>query len=408
MNEIEHWVLPNGIRVIHKQVPGDVAHCGLMINAGTRDETDEEHGIAHYIEHCLFKGTVKRKPFHILTRLEDVGGEINAYTSKEETCVYASFMNTYYERAAELIADIIFHSVFPEKEIAKEKTVIIDEILSYKDSPSEEIFDRFEEVIFPDHPIGKDILGTEAHIKSFNRKKILQYIARCYNTNEMVFSSVGNISAKALQKITEKTLGSVPANERQFKRTHPKNYDVKDLTIRRNTYQAHAMIGGRAYSAQNKKRTGLILLNNLLGGPGMSSRLNLAIREKFGLTYQLDSHYQIYSDCGLWNIYMGTDKETIDRCIELALKELKKLRTEKLSLLQLHKAKKQVIGQMAISQENHNALMLGYAKTFLHFNKIDSFQQTVEKIERLTADEIQEIANEIYDEQQLSSLIYLP
>jgi predicted Zn-dependent peptidase len=337
-----------------------------------------------------------------------VGGELNAYTSKEETCVYASFMNTYYERAAELIADIIFHSVFPEKEIAKEKTVIIDEILSYKDSPSEEIFDRFEEVIFPDHPIGKDILGTEAHIKSFNRKKILQYIARCYNTNEMVFSSVGNISAKALQKITEKTLGSVPANERQFKRTQPKNYDVKDLTIRRNTYQAHAMIGGRAYSAQNKKRTGLILLNNLLGGPGMSSRLNLAIREKFGLTYQLDSHYQIYSDCGLWNIYMGTDKETIDRCIELALKELKKLRTEKLSMLQLHKAKKQVIGQMAISQENHNALMLGYAKTFLHFNKIDSFQQTVEKIERLTADEIQEIANEIYDEQKLSSLIYLP
>jgi predicted Zn-dependent peptidase len=408
MQEIEHWTLPNGIRVIHKQINSDVAHCGLMINAGTRDESEAEHGIAHFIEHCLFKGTTKRKPYHILTRIEDVGGELNAYTSKEETCVYATFLNDYYKRATELISDIVFNSVFPEKEIEKERTVIADEIYAYKDNPAEEIYDRFEELIFPDHPIGRDILGTEAHLKSFTRLHIQQFISRCYNTDEIVFSSIGNIATAALKKITEKTLGKIPENLRKYKRTAPKAYESKDLLYRKNVYQTHVIMGGRAYSAQEKKRTGLIVLNNLLGGPGMSSRLNLAVREKFGLTYQLDSQYQIYSDCGLWNIYMGTEKDSMHRSVELCMKELKKLRKEKLSILQLHKAKQQIIGQIAISQENHNALMLSFAKSFMHFNKVDSFKETVDKIHKITANELLAIANEIYDEDQMCVLTYLP
>jgi len=408
MDEIEHWTLKNGIRVIHKQVKNDVAHCGIMINAGTRDELDQEHGLAHFIEHTLFKGTHKRKSFHILTRLEDVGGELNAYTSKEETCVYASFLHHHYLRATELLTDIIFNSTFPEKELEKEKTVIADEIYSYKDSPSEEIYDRFEELIFPGHAIGRDILGTVEHLKTFNRKSISKYIERCYTTDEMVFSSMGNISANALKKITEGTLGQIPASTRTFKRTFPKIYFPQDQLVRKNVYQSHILLGNRAFSAKEKKRTSLILLNNLLGGPGMSSRLNLSIREKYGFTYNIDSNYQIYTDCGIWSVYMGTDKEAIERCIDLCYKELNKLKNQKLSISQLHKAKQQVIGQIAISQENYSSLMLGFAKTFMHFNKIDSFQETVNKIEEITSDELMEIAKEIFDESKISTLTYIP
>jgi len=406
MTEVETWTLANGIRVIHKEVNNDVAHCGLMINAGTRDENEDEHGLAHFIEHSIFKGTTKRKSFHILTRLEDVGGELNAYTSKEETCVYATFLNQHYLRATELICDIIFNSTFPEKEIEKEKTVILDEINSYKDSPAEEIYDRFEEIIFPDHPIGKDILGTEAHLKSFKRKNLLEYIQRCYNTDEMVFSSIGKISSKNLKKITESTLGQIPTSERKFKRNSPKFYKQQTLFVRKNVYQSHIVLGNKAYSAKEKKRTGLILLNNLLGGPGMSSRLNLSVREKYGYTYNIESNYQIYSDCGLWYIYMGTDKEAIEKCINLSFKELNKLKQEKLSIGQLHKAKQQIIGQVAISQENTSSLMLGFAKTFLHFNKVDTLGETIAKIEKITADDIIAIANEIFDENQISTLTY--
>lgn len=406
MTEVETWTLANGIRVIHKEVNNDVAHCGLMINAGTRDENEDEHGLAHFIEHSIFKGTTKRKSFHILTRLEDVGGELNAYTSKEETCVYATFLSQHYLRATELICDIIFNSTFPEKEIEKEKTVILDEINSYKDSPAEEIYDRFEEIIFPDHPIGKDILGTEAHLKSFKRKNLLEYIQRCYNTDEMVFSSIGKISSKNLKKITESTLGQIPTSERKFKRNSPKFYEQQTLFVRKNVYQSHIVLGNKAYSAKEKKRTGLILLNNLLGGPGMSSRLNLSVREKYGYTYNIESNYQIYSDCGLWYIYMGTDKEAIEKCINLSIKELNKLKQERLSIGQMHKAKQQIIGQVAISQENTSSLMLGFAKTFLHFNRVDTLGETIAKIEKITADDIIAIANEIFDENQISTLTY--
>jgi len=401
-----HWELSNGIRVIHSHVPNQVAHCGIFINTGSRDELETEHGLAHFIEHTIFKGTKKRRAFHILTRMEDVGGEINAYTSKEETCIYSTFLYPHYRRALELLVDITFHSVFPEREIKKEKTVIIDEINSYKDSPSEEIFDRFEEFIYPNHPLGHDILGTPAHLKKFDADHIRNFIARTYNTDQIVFSSVGNISEKNLRRIVDSTLGTIPANYRSFKREEVQEYIPFQNSLKRRTYQSHLIMGNRAYTMKDKRRSGMILLNNLLGGPGMSSRLNLAIREKYGFTYNIDSSYSIYSDTGLWTVYLGTEQEMLERCRDLVSKELDKLKHQQLGSLQLHKAKQQLIGQIAIAQESNVSLMLGYAKTFLVFNKIDTFEQIAGKIDALTSLELLEIASEIFAEDQLSTLSF--
>lgn len=406
MAEPEYWTLRNGIRVIHVPVPNAVAHCGIFINTGTRDELPREHGLAHFIEHTVFKGTKKRRAYHILSRMEDVGGEINAYTAKEETCLYSSFLHIHYERAVELLSDITFNSVFPEKEINKEKTVVIDEIHSYLDSPSEEIYDRFEELIFPGHPLGHDILGTAAHLKRFRPADLDTFIRRTYNTDQMVFSSIGNISSARLKKILEKTVGQIPENRRTFDRQAVPIYQPINTTLKRNTNQTHLVLGNRAYPVRDKKRTGLILLNNLLGGPGMSSRLNLAIREKYGFTYNIDSSYAIYSDTGLWSVYMGTENKWIDRCRELLFKELSRLRDQPLGTAQLHKAKSQLTGQIAISQESNASLMLGFAKTFLLFNRIDTFEETAAKIEALSAAELQDIANEVFREEDFSSLVY--
>lgn len=402
----ETFTLRNGIRVVHKPVNAEVAHCGLFINTGSRDELPQEHGLAHFIEHTVFKGTSRRRAYHVLTRMEDVGGEINAFTGKEETCLYSSFLHSYYARAIELLTDIAFFSVFPEKEINKEKTVIIDEINSYRDSPSEEIYDRFEEMVFPDHPLGRDILGTAAHLRKFKPSHLVDFVRRTYNTDQIVFSSVGKISTKKLAAILEKTLGLVPENKRRFERIAIPKYQPARLSLKRNTYQTHFITGNIAYSVRDKRRTGLILLNNLLGGPGMSSRLNMAIREKYGFTYNIDSSYAIYSDTGLWSVYMGTENMWIDRCRDLLFRELKKLRTARLSTAQLHKAKSQLIGQIAISQESNSSLMLGIAKTFLLFNKVDTFRETIDKIEALTPSELLDIANEIFVEDQFSTLIY--
>ena len=406
MKAPEHWTLSNGIRVIHMQVSGNVAHCGLFINAGTRDEMKHENGLAHFIEHAVFKGTSRRKTYHILARMEDVGGEINAYTSKEETCLYSSFLPEFYLRAIDLLSDIAFHSVFPEKEINKEKTVIIDEINSYKDSPSEEIYDRFEEIIFPNHPLGKDILGTEKNLLRFKPADLREFIARTYNTDEIVFSSVGDISSKKLRDMLSLTLEKIPKNLRGFKRAPVGDYKPIHKILKRKTSQTHLVMGNRAYSSGDSNRTGLFLLNNLLGGPGMSSRLNLAIREKYGFTYNIESSYLPYSDTGLWTVYMGTENEWIDRCRELLFKELDKLKQKPLGSLQLHKAKQQLIGQIAISQESRLSLMLSMAKSFLLYNKIEPFERTVQKIEALKSSDLLEIANEIFDEKILSSLIY--
>lgn len=401
------FTLSNGIRVIHDEQPyGNVAHCGLIINVGSRDETPEENGIAHFIEHTLFKGTKKRKAFHILSRLDAVGGEINAYTTKEETCIYASFLSQHYERAIDLITDITFNSTFPKKEIDKEKDVIVDEINSYLDDPSETIFDEFEELIFEGHQIGQNILGREEIIKQFTVKDVQNFIRKNYATDEMVFASVGPIKVQKLKRYLEKHLEHIPAKSAHKGRQPFRGYTPKIVERKKANFQEHSLLGNVAYAANDKNRRGLILLTNLLGGSGLNNRLNLNIREKYGFTYYLEANYIPYSDTGMVNIYFGTDKKHLDKTRSLVLKELKTLRNQKLGVKQLHQAKQQLIGQIALSQENKASLMLTIGKSMLLYNTLDPLDEVFRKIESVTASELMDIANEVYDEAQLTHLTY--
>ncbi len=407
MHEFHTHRLSNGISIIHQRIAySEVAHCGLVVNAGSRDETVEQQGLAHFIEHVLFKGTKKRKSFHILNRLETVGGELNAYTTKEETAIYASFMNSYYERAFELISDILFNATFPEKELEKEKEVIIDEINSYRDNPLEQIHDDFEDSVFPDHPLGHTILGTFKSVKKFKRKDILQFIKQNYYTNQMVFSSVGNVPFEDVLKLAEKYLAPIPKNIHTNKRKPFFGYKPSFNRIKKDTFQSHCVIGNLGYENKSRKKTGLVLLNNILGGPGMNSRLNLAIREKYGFTYNLESNYSAYQDTGLFTVYLGTDNNYLDKSMQLVHKELKKLRNVKLGTLQLKQAKQQLIGQIAMSQENKSNLMLALGKSLLTYGKVDSLPRTYKKIEIVTSKDLLEIANEVFEEKKLSTLIF--
>jgi predicted Zn-dependent peptidase len=405
--DLDIFTLSNGIRVVHRPINRPVAHLGLLIAAGSRDELESEQGLAHFIEHCLFKGTQKRKAYHILSRMEDVGGELNAFTSKEETVIHSSFLSGDYARAVDLICDIAFRSTFPPKECEKEKEVIIDEINSYKDSPSDSIFDDFEELVFPNHSLGKNILGTIESVKAFTTEDIKRFLARNYSNERMVFSSVGNISTKKLKKLLEQQIDGLTidkGNSREL--TAP----VKHLPISREEsrsgYQTHVVMGTRAYEARHDMMRPLALINNILGGPGMNSRLNLNIREKYGFTYHLESFYHPYLDTGLFGIYLGTDPGTADRAIQLVHKELKKLREQKLGTLQLSKAKKQILGQFAMAQENNGALMLSFGKSLLLHNEIESFESIVNDVDQLKAETLMEVANEIMREENFSRLIF--
>ena len=404
--ELFTHTLPNGIRLIHHRTASPVGHCGLIINTGSRDEQAYEHGMAHFIEHVIFKGTQKRKTWHILSRLDDVGGELNAYTSKEETAIYASFLSQDYQRAVELLHDITFHSIFPEKEIKKEKEVIIDEINSYKDNPAELIIDDFEELVFNDGHMGHNILGTADSIKKFSREDILKFIQNNYHTDQMVLCMVGNLTPQKFLKIADKYFGCERPNYRTSKRPSPPPYQASELRKELDTFQSHITIGNIAYDLENPKRLGLSLLNNLLGGPGMNSRLNIALREKNGIAYNIESIYSPYFGTGVFSIYFGTDQHNIDRSLRIARKELSRLRNNKLGHMQLLKAKRQLKGQITISAENKENLMLNIGKSFLLYNKVDSLADIYKKIDNLTAIDLLEIANEIFNEKQLSYLIY--
>ncbi len=402
----QYFTLLNGIRVIHKYVDNEVAHCGIMINAGSRDEKHKEHGIAHFIEHVIFKGTKKRNVFYVLSRLEDIGAEINAYTSKEETCIYASFINIYYERTIELFEDIIFNSTFPKKELEKEKNVVIDEINSFKDNPSEEIFDDFEEILFQGHPIGRNILGNPENIKKFNKDDIINFIQNNYHTDQMVICSVGKIEFKKLIKIIEKYFSYIPANIHQNQRLAFSKYKPINKIIEKQNHQTHCITGNIAYNFNDKRKTALVLLNNILGGPVLNSRLNLGIREKYGLSYDIESNYVPYSDTGVFNIYLATYNGFFNKSIDLVNKEMKKLREQKLGTLQLKKAKQQLIGQLAIYYESNLNEMLSVAKAYLLNNKVDTLKQINKKIESVSSEMLIEIANEIFNPNQLSMLVY--
>lgn len=400
--------LANGIRIIHHPSLSPVAHCGIMVNVGSRDERTDEQGISHFIEHALFKGTKKRKPFHILSRLEDVGGELNAYTTKEETWYYASFMKQYYSRSIELLGDIIFQSTFPKKELEKEKDVIMDEINSYLDSPSDAIFDEYEELVFKGHSLGRNILGNKKTLHSFNRKAVNEFMTSLYLTDQMTLSSVGDIDFKQLISYAEKHLGKITRRNEHSIRLPINSYETCNLLVKKDLLQTHCILGNRAYSLQDPKARTLILLSNLLGGPGMNSRLNLGIREKYGFTYAIESNYTTYADTGVWGIYFATEPQSVKKTIKLIHKELKKLRDKPMGPLQLKKAKQQLIGQLAIAQENNCNLMQSIAKSYQAFGKVESIQESNERIMAITAHEIQEVAKEIFNESCLSTLIYEP
>ncbi len=398
--------LSNGIRIVHYRTNGMVAHCGLVINTGSRDEKSNEHGMTHFIEHMVFKGTAKRKAYYVLSRLDDVGGELNAYTTKEETTIHASILKLDFERAVELISDITFNSVFPEKEIEKEKDVVIEEINSYLDTPAELIFDDFEEMIFAGQPLGRNILGTPDSVKSFSQKTLKEFVAGNYSTNEIVFCSVGNITDETIINLSEKYLGTVRTKKRQGRTRTKWLYRPAIVTKKMDTYQNHCIIGNVAYDLKDKRRIGMFMLNNILGGQGLNSRLNLSLREKNGLAYNVESGYNPYSDTGAFSIYFGTDSQNLGKSISIAKSELNKLQNTRLGTIQLNKAKNQIKGYLARGYENHESLMLSLGKSLLVFNKIDTLEDTCKKIDGVTSSELLEIANEIFESSRLSTLIY--
>ncbi|AFL84449.1 putative Zn-dependent peptidase [Belliella baltica DSM 15883] len=401
--------LSNGIRIIHMEVPHTrMVHSGFILNIGSRDESKEQEGLVHFWEHMAFKGTKKRKAFHIINRLESLGGELNAYTTKEKVCFYASILKEHFNKAAELLCDITFNSTFPEKQIEKERQVILEEMAMYRDSPEDAIQDEFDELVFEGHALGRNILGTEETVGKFSQQDFFDFISSRMDTTNIVFSVVGNISFKKVLNQVEGFLSAIPAKRSLYIRSGYSQYVPKTKVIEKDISQAHCAIGKPAYSIYDPKRFKLYLLNNILGGPSMNSRLNLSLREKHGYVYAVESSFQTYSDTGFLGIFFGTEENTVKRASKLVLKEMEKLRTQKLGTMQLHMAKEQAIGQMAMAEENYAALMLVFGKNLLDKGRIDSLDSIFGMIRETTSEELQEIANEVFAPDQLSFLTYLP
>lgn len=401
--------LPNGIRIVHQEVTHTrVVHCGFILNIGSRDESKEQEGIAHFWEHMAFKGTKKRKAYHIINRLESLGGELNAYTTKEKICFYSSILKEHFGKAAELLCDITFNSTFPKKQIEKERQVILEEMAMYRDSPEDSIQDDFDAMVFDGHALGRNILGNEETVASFVQEDFFDFISSRFDTTQIVFSVIGNISFnKVLQKV-EGFLSAIPMKRSLYTRSGFTNYRPQIKEVQKEITQAQCAIGKPAYSLYDPRRFQLYLLNNILGGPSMNSRLNLALREKYGYVYSVESNYQTYSDTGFVGVFFGTEQNTVKKAKKIVLREMNRLRDKKLGTLQLHMAKEQAIGQMAMAEENYAALMLVFGKNLLDKGKIDSLDTIFEIIRATTAEDLLEIANDVFDPDQLSYLTYLP
>ena len=408
MIEIEPIIVPlsNGIRLVYMHTPSPVAHMGVTVLAGSRYEHSQEAGLAHFLEHCIFKGTTKRRSLHILSRLDSVGGELNAYTTKEEICVYASFTKEYFKRSSELLADIVLNSNFPEKEIQKEKEIVLDEINSYLDSPSDKIFDDFEELLFQNHPLGTNILGTKESVSGFTRKELMDYIQRFFFAENIVISFVGDVPLNKLVQTIEKDFSTLKRSALQVTPLPFTDYKPFQIRSQEGNFQAHAVIGGIAPGYNNEQRRGMTLLTNVLGGPALNSRLILTIREKYGYTYNIEASYSPYADIGYWTIYFGTDQKYLEKTRKLVYKEIKLMREEALSEIQLKKAKEQLKGHLALSLDSNSGIMLGLGKSLLLFNQIDSIQEIYSAIDKLTVKELREIAAEYFDESKVSELIF--
>lgn len=408
MFELEPTIhtLSNGIRLVYMHVPAQVAHLGVTILAGSRYETENEEGLAHFLEHCIFKGTKRRRNLHILSRLDAVGGELNAYTTKEEICVYASFSKEYIKRSSELIADIVINSTFPVKEIEKEKEIILDEINSYLDSPSDKIFDDFEALLFKGHSLGTNILGTRESVEKFSQKDLLTYTKRFFFAENMVISFVGDFPLSKLIQLLEKDFGQLKHNGRINPPVSFTEYKPFKVRSKEANLQAHAVIGGIAPSYKDESRRGMTLLMNVLGGPALNSRLNLSVREKYGYSYNIEANYSPFAETGYWSVYFATDQKYLEKTLKLVYKEIKEIREKMLSPTQLKNAKEQLKGHLALSMDSNSGVMLGLGKSLLLFNQIDSIQEIYEGIDKLTVKELQEIAQIHFENSLISELVF--
>lgn len=404
MNEFTTYTLPNGIRGIHRQVRGNVAHCALMIDAGSRDELKGEFGLAHFTEHAFFKGTARRRAWQVNCRLENLGGELNAFTTKEDTTIHATVLRGDFARAVELIADVAFHSTFPERELAREREVIADEINTYKDSPADQIYDTFEEMLFAGSELGHNILGRKSSLARFDGEAIRRFIGRTHTTDRMIFSSIGNLSARSVEATVARYMAEVPASVCGFSRRRPEAAAPFEQSVTRHTHQTHCIIGAQSPGFDDRSRLPLSLLVNVLGGPSANSLLNVLLREKNGLSYNIEASCTPYSDCGIAAIYFSCDHDNADRCVELIEGELARLRREPLSARRFAMARKQFIAQLAISMESNEGYMLGTGKSFLVRRGIDTMEEVCRKIEALRAADLTEAAEAVFA--RPSRLIY--
>lgn len=404
--EYTTYTLPNGLRMIHMPAQSPVAYCGYAVNAGARDEEPQEHGLAHFVEHMIFKGTEHHKANYILNRIESVGGELNAYTTKEETFVYSIFMKEHFLRAFDLLTDLVFYSSFPEIEIEKEKDVILDEISSYEDSPSELIFDDFENLLYKEHALGHNILGEEETLERFSTTTGKSFMNRYYTPGNMVFFSMGDIPFNKIVKWAESLFSTLPAHSSPQKRKAPTLSSASSLTMSKETHQAHVMIGSHAFSMFDEKRIPMFLLNNIIGGPGMNNRLNVSLREHNGLVYSVESNITSYTDTGLFSIYFGTDPKNKEKAIRLVHREIEKLHETKLTEKQLTAAKKQALGQLGVSIDNREGVFLNMGKSFLHYNFFASMEEVFNQINDITAEGILDIAQTVLAPDKLFMLSY--
>lgn len=446
------YTLDNGLRIIHLPSDSKVVYCGYQINAGTRNEEPGEEGLAHFCEHVTFKGTERRKAWHILNCLESVGGDLNAYTNKEGTVYYSAILKEHIARAVDLLTDIVFHSVYPQAEIDKEVEVICDEIESYNDSPAELIYDEFENIIFKGSPLGHNILGTAEQVRSFKTEDALRFTRKLYRPDNAIFFAYGDIDFKKLVKLIRKALadddsGKVAENAANsvgklaeeklpqisqitqisgdensitteksvssVKSVGPENYPSvgkeiagQTIVMQKNTHQAHVMIGTRAYDVNDSRRMPLYLLNNMLGGPGMNAKLNLALREHNGLVYTVESTMVAYGDTGIWSIYFGCDEHDVKRCLRLVRKELDKFMQKPLSEAQLKAAKKQIKGQVGVACDNRENFALDFGKSFLHYGWEKNVDRLYKQVDEITAEQIQAVAQELFDKNRLTTLIF--
>ncbi|KQN34390.1 zinc protease [Pedobacter sp. Leaf41] len=400
--------LPNGIRLLHVPSASTISHACIIINTGSRDEPEGKAGLAHFIEHLIFKRTEKRSTNQILNRLESVGADLNAYTTKEYTCIHASFLNPYLDRTLDLFNDIIFHSTFPEEEMDKEKSVILDEIASYLDQPEEAINDDFEDMLFAGNALGNNILGTVESVSNFTREDVINFRKANYRTNEIAVAVLGDYSFNSVVKKGTKYFSDVEENSPSLNRKKPAILNPTSTDIYKPIMQSHCIVGGQTYSTHHKNKAGLMLLNNYFGGNGMSSVLNLQIREKYGIAYTIESNFSPLSDTGIFSIYFGTDKEKHTKALTLIFKEMKKLKDHPLNELQLQKAKNKFIGQIALSEENRIGLIISMAKSLIDHDRIDSLAQVFERINKVSTTEMAQIVDDVLAPEQLNIFTFSP